>query len=169
MPQPWSACYDNFVKRSSSSAKRDRASGLAAIEFSLWLVVLLPLVLGMIDFGHYFYISVTAAEAARVGARTAAKVPMTPNPNCANTTLVSATALQAQNAATAYMSQAGLGSITTSPTAACTTDNGLTPVWRMQVKVDFVPLIGFVRSLMKTSTQCTGCVTFTQVTKLLGS
>ena len=75
---------------------------MATIEFALCLVVLLPLVLGMIDFGHYFYVSLTAAEAARVGARTAAKVQMT-NSNCSDAALVTSTTTTAQNAATSYM------------------------------------------------------------------
>ena len=162
-----------------SSSKRDQAGastrgrgqrGVASIELALCLVVLLPLVLGVIDFGYYFYVSVTAAEAARVASRTASTSAVGA---CTNTSAATAAANAAQSAATGYMTRAGLTSsvVTTTPTALCQTVGGLTPVWNVAVKVDFSPLIGFARTWMKPSTLggCTGCVTFTQTVFVLGS
>ena len=52
-------------------ARRQRSRGAAVIEMTLFLPLLMLLVFGMIDYGYYFYVSMTANEAARVALRTA--------------------------------------------------------------------------------------------------
>jgi Flp pilus assembly protein TadG len=153
----------------TASRRRDRQRGVAPIEFAISLVILVPMVLGMIDMGYYFFVSVTAAEAARVGARNASTSSVGA---CSNTTAVSAASLTIRNAATGYMTQSGLTGITTTPTAACGSVTGWTgPAWTVGVQVDFRPLVGVARAWMKPSTvmACTGCVTFTQSIVVGGS
>jgi Flp pilus assembly protein TadG len=160
------------LKRDDAGASRRRERGVAPIELALSLTILVPLVLGMIDLGYYFYISVTAAEAARVGARSASVSTVG---NCSNTGPVTAAAAAARAAANAYMTQSGLATISTTATAACTTYSAvtpaITPVWNVTMRVDFRPLVGVARTWMKPSpdTTCVGCVTFTQSISVVGS
>ena len=44
--------------------------GVAAVEFALLLPLIMTLLLGIIDWGYYFYLSETVVNAAREGART---------------------------------------------------------------------------------------------------
>ncbi|MFI7580519.1 TadE/TadG family type IV pilus assembly protein [Kocuria kalidii] len=44
--------------------------GAAAVEFALVVPVLLALLLGVIEFGHYFNVQISATHAAREAART---------------------------------------------------------------------------------------------------
>jgi Flp pilus assembly protein TadG len=148
--------------------RRDKQRGTAAIEMALSLiVVLLPLTLGMMDYGYYFYVSLTAAEAARVAARATSTTTAT---NCTTT---SAGISAGTTAATNYMNTIGLGgtsNLTVDITCGTTvTLPPLSPFWTVTVKVDFPPAIGFIRSLMKPSTRTTGWVVFSQSVKVLGS
>src|SRR6476659_612370 len=51
--------------------RRQRSRGVAALEFALSLTFLVPLLMGTLDFGYYFYIATNAQEAARAGVREA--------------------------------------------------------------------------------------------------
>ena len=42
---------------------------MAALELALSLTFLVPLMMGMLDFGYYFYIGTNAEEAARASVR----------------------------------------------------------------------------------------------------
>lgn len=78
-----------------SRARRYR--GNAAVEFALVLPLLMLLLLGMLDWGHYFYVAQVVTNAAREGAR-------------AGTLAIDvgdATA-DAANAVTTYLTNAGL-------------------------------------------------------------
>lgn len=44
--------------------------GAAAVEFALVVPILLALLLGVIEFGHYFNVQISATHAAREAART---------------------------------------------------------------------------------------------------
>jgi Flp pilus assembly protein TadG len=145
--------------------RRDKQRGTAAIEMALSLIVImLPLVLGMMDYGYYFYVSSTAAEAARVAARAAV---ITPAGTACATAGAGTTAARA--AATNYMNQIGLGgSSNLFVTVGCATVP-LSPWWTVSVEVNFPPAIGFIRSLMKPSTRTTGWVVFTQTVQVLGT
>ena len=159
------------LKRDEAGASRRRRGerGVAPIELALSLVVLVPLVLGMIDLGYYFYVAVTAGEAARVGARNVSKATVGP---CSNTTAANTAGGVAEDAAEAYFDQAGIGSITRTATASCGAAAGITgPVWTVSMQVDFRPLVGVARTWLKPSpdTSCVGCVTFTQAIRVPGN
>ena len=53
--------------------RRQRSRGVAALELALSLTFLVPLLMGMLDFGYYFYIGTNAEEAARAGVREAVR------------------------------------------------------------------------------------------------
>jgi hypothetical protein len=46
-----------------------REEGVAAVEFAICLIPLLLIVMGILDFGSYFYYAQTVANASRAGAR----------------------------------------------------------------------------------------------------
>ena len=55
--------------RARRAGRRPRSRGVAALELALSLTFLVPLLMGMLDFGYYFYIGTNAEEAARASAR----------------------------------------------------------------------------------------------------
>jgi Flp pilus assembly protein TadG len=79
---------------------RARERGAAAVEFALVLPILLFIVLGAIDWGHYFMVEQIAVNAAREGARVGSlHAPEAPDaPMLAD----------AETTASAYLSRAGL-------------------------------------------------------------
>lgn len=85
--------------KARSARARRRLQGAAALEFALVLPLLVVLLLGVIDFGHLFFVVNTMTNAAREGARRGAV-----DPNAATVTTT------AQNAARQYLTAAGLGS-----------------------------------------------------------
>jgi hypothetical protein len=59
--------------------RRRGEGGVAAVEFALvFTLIFLPLVLGSIDFGWYFFVSETVTNAAREGARAGSVVQPLP-------------------------------------------------------------------------------------------
>jgi Flp pilus assembly protein TadG len=147
--------------------RRCRQRGAAAVELGISLIVLMPLIFGMIDYGYFFYVSITASDAARAAARATANTPTT---TC-DAPSVALANIAGKAVATTYMNQTGLGSPTNLTfSATCAVVAGppaLGPVWTVTVKVDFPPLIGFIRSLMKPSTH-TGWVVFTETVAMPG-
>jgi Flp pilus assembly protein TadG len=140
-------------------ARRQRSRGAAIIEMVLFLPLLMLLVFGMIDYGYYFYVSMTANEAARVAARTASS---TLTGVCGTATAATA-ASNASAALSSYMAQIGMGTSTNlSSTVECVPDVALAlnPLWHVKVTVDFPPVVGFIKSLMKASTKTTGWVVY---------
>src|SRR6185295_17037603 len=61
------------MARSGRTPARNRSRGVAALEFALSLTFLVPLLMGMLDFGYYFWVGTNAQEAARAGVREAVK------------------------------------------------------------------------------------------------
>ena len=57
---------------------------MAALELALSLVFLVPLLMGMLQFGYYFYVASNAEEAARAGVREA----VMKGGNCADGALI---------------------------------------------------------------------------------
>ncbi|HWL85686.1 MAG TPA: TadE family protein [Polyangiaceae bacterium] len=108
--------------------------GTASIEFALVLLPFSLLVLGMIDYGWYFFVDLSCTNAVREGARAATTIPGA-CPNAA-----------AGNAGTTAAKQAlsGLFPSGYSPnvTATCTTVSG-SPQFQVLLELDFSQLTGF--------------------------
>jgi Flp pilus assembly protein TadG len=78
--------------------------GAAAVEFALVVPVLLLIVLGSIDWGYYFFVQQVVTNAAREAARVGTLTPFDPlNPGAD-----AASQDEAEDAATAYLANAGL-------------------------------------------------------------
>ncbi len=107
-----------------------RQRGIALAEFALTLPLFLVLLLGMLEYGYYFYVAVSATNAAREGAR-----------QCTLTS-VGACGACTPSAAVNYMGKIGLSSHTTA-TASCATTAG-TYMYTVNVTVDFPTLTGFL-------------------------
>ena len=61
---------------------RARERGAAVIEFALTLPLLVPLMLFMIEYGHFFWVTLNAVEAAKMGLASA--VTQNSSTNAAN-------------------------------------------------------------------------------------
>jgi Flp pilus assembly protein TadG len=142
-----------------SKCKRAQQRGAAAIEFALSLVLLIPLIFGILDYGYYFYVAVTTVEATRVAARQIAGLAVG---NCGSAAATATAALVAlpTGAGTVYMNQIGQAGNTT-VTATCGTLPA-DPTWNVKVQVDFRPVIGFLRAGMHPSIKTAGYVEFSQ-------
>jgi Flp pilus assembly protein TadG len=138
-------------------ANRQRARGAAIIEMTLFLPLLMLLVCGMIDYGYYFYVSMTANEAARVAARTASST----STGVCGSAAVTATATNAKAVLASYMGQIGMGTSTNlTSVVECVPSAGLDPLWHVKVTVDFPPAVGFIKSLMRPSTKTPGWLVY---------
>ena len=100
------------------------------------------LLLGMLDYGKYLYVSITATEAARQGARELSQIAVG---NCSAGTPVSTAISLAQGssgAAKTYMNQIGLSSSTT-VTATCLT-SPVNPTWQVSLQIDYTPTLKYL-------------------------
>ena len=116
----------------ATGMRRHRKShnrGLALLEFALSTPLLLTLLIGMIEYGYYFYVAVTAANAAREGARECTLVSLG---NCGTCT---------PSSAISYMDKIKLGGNTTAA-AACSNTNG-NIMYTVNVSVNFRTLTGY--------------------------
>jgi Flp pilus assembly protein TadG len=146
---------------------RSRSRGAAVIEFALTLPLLVPLMLFMIEYGHYYWVTLNAVEAAKLGLASAvAQNSATPAANCSDTTKVNAVTQNGHDAAVAYFTTnaPSLASAST-PTVTCVSgvvnSAPLTnPSWQIIVKMDFRPLVGFRLPWFRASTTVTGGITY---------
>jgi len=147
---------------------RVRARGAAVIEFALTLPLLVPLMLFMIEYGHYYWVTLNAVEAAKMGLASAVKqqTSTTHAANCADTAKVNVVTQKGHDDAVAYFTNncPALASAAT-PTVTCVngTVNGVTindPSWQIVVKMDFRPLIGFRLRWLRASTSLSGGITY---------
>jgi len=113
----------------SLKPRRRRQHGLALVEFALTLPVFLVILLGMMEYGYYFYVAVSANNAAREGAR-----------QCTLRSLGGCGACT-PSAAVDYMGNVGMRSRTTA-TATCDSTSG-TLMYTVRVAVDFPTLTGY--------------------------
>jgi Flp pilus assembly protein TadG len=113
---------------------KSNARGVAAIEFALILPVFLLLALGMIDYGWYFFIDLTATNASREAARIATTFPGA----CPNGDAVT----MAQSTAKAKMTTIGQGANTT-VTVTCNNSVAGDPEFQVDVEVNFPQLTGY--------------------------
>jgi Flp pilus assembly protein TadG len=157
--------------------RRPRSRGVAALELALSLTFLVPLLMGMLDFGYYFYIATNAEEAARAGVREAVRA----GGNCAltggatkilgETPAVGTGTACVGGAAYCYMNEAplsmgGVGGSTTvtltclTPATPMPDTAAINPTWRIKVQVDFWPATTFCKWMMPASA-VTGKVKYT--------
>jgi Flp pilus assembly protein TadG len=149
--------------------KRARQRGAAAIEFALSLVLLIPLIFGILDYGYYFYVAVSTVEATRVVARQVAGQPVGACGTAAATAAATLVTASGTSAGTAYMNQAGmLQGPNTTVTATCGAAP-VNPTWNVKVQVDFRPLVGFLRAGMHRSIKTAGYVEFSQSLYVAGN
>ena len=109
--------------------------GAAAVEFAILLPVLCAILLGMIDYGFYFFLNSTAVNAAREGAR--AGVVITTNATDVET--------EAASVATSYLNGANisLGSCTNCASVSAAVVGGTN--LQVTVSIDpYQPLTGFL-------------------------
>lgn len=122
--------------------------GVAALEFALVLPFLLVLLMGMIDYGYYFYVNSTVVNAAREGARNGVVQPT-----------VTLAQQEAQRTARAYLVAAGIGDGVNAtylnnadvpmPTYDASTGNPTSGLLSVTVTVSsFQPLTGFLPSTL---------------------
>jgi len=107
-----------------------RQRGIALMEFAVTLPLFLVLLLGMMEYGRYFYVAVSATNAAREGARQCTLTSLGACGNCN------------PSAAVSYMNRIGMGS-NTSVTGSCANLAG-TFMYTVNVTVDFPTLTGFL-------------------------
>jgi Flp pilus assembly protein TadG len=135
--------------------KRLGQRGAVAVEFAFSLFFLIPLLLGMLDYGYYFWVGVNAAQAANKGLYAATS--QTPNlvAGCAvgSAAAVAVASAAATTAVTTQMTQglpAGFAAYTTIPVNDCISAPN-DPSWEIQVQVDFPPVVGFLNPWMPAS------------------
>ena len=137
------------------------------IEFALTLPLLVPLMLVMIEYGHYYWVTLNAVEAAKMGLASAVTQQNSTNAaNCADTTKVAIVTAKGHDDAVAYFTTntPALTSAAT-PTVTCVsgTINGApvtNPSWQIVVKMDFRPLIGFRLPGLRASSTVSGGITY---------
>ena len=121
--------YVRFYKRFSQRSRARRSQrGATIAEFAIVLPLFLVLLMGMLDYGYFFYIEVTAAGAAREGARQCTLVALGACGNCNPVAAVN------------YMDSVGMGEYTTA-TANCASSNG-TLMYTVDGDVDDPTLTG---------------------------
>jgi len=123
----------------TSTARRDRQRGAAAVEFALVLPLLLTLVLGSIDWGWFFFIDQLVTNAAREGARAGSVLPPRP------TSTASQAEDAAEQAASAYLTRATLAP--KGVAASFTTVDG-TDAIQVTITYPVGSLTGFLSALM---------------------
>jgi Flp pilus assembly protein TadG len=134
--------------------KRSRERGAAAVEFALVLPFIVILMLGMLDYGYYFYVGVNATEAARAAAMQAVQTAQAQHSgagiaNCADASVANVVGPPNPSApaaaATAYMTTNMNATIAGYTTTTVTCDAKPTnPSWKVYVQVDFPPASGFM-------------------------
>ena len=146
-------------------AKRSRQRGTAVVEFALCLFILVPLMLGMIDYAYYFYVGMNVVEAQHEGLLAAGRTVVSDCTVGANAAAKAAAITAAEAAETAYMTSAGLTNVTlvTSTWApACPCSAAVTNTcWDLNLSADFTPIVGWVGWWMKKSPSTPTQVRFT--------
>ena len=145
------------LKPERTKTTRSRERGAAAVEFALCLFFLIPLTLGVLDYGYYFYIGLNIVEAQQAGITAASRTAVLDCTNSANNPAKAAAVAAAQLAETTYLTNAGLASTvtlvstTTAPVCQCVAAATKT-CWELALAADFKPIIGRVAPWMKSVT-----------------
>jgi Flp pilus assembly protein TadG len=109
-------------------------SGASAVEFAIILLPFCLLLMGMIDYGWYFFVDLACTNAVREGARVATTYPGA----CPNAAATTAGVAAVGN----YVSGLLPPSYSPSVTATCTTANG-SPQFNFVLTLVFPQLTGF--------------------------
>lgn len=130
--------------------RRDGQRGAAALELAISTVFLIPLLVGMTQFGYYFYVAMNVLEAQHRGLVAASRTTVATCSAPAATITAAQTA--ASNAVDSYLSANNLGSILTlsGKTPTCGT-SPVNPTWTMTLVADFRPPWGKVMAWDKAS------------------
>jgi hypothetical protein len=132
---------------------RFKQRGAAALEFALSTIFLVPLILGTLDFGYYFWVSVNIAEAAKeVGMAASRAAPgLTDCGNIAQAPLIAAGVAAGTLRKTAYMAAAGSG--LPSPVVPTITCANVPPgSFSTVLEVNFPLPVGMVRAMLPAGT-----------------
>jgi Flp pilus assembly protein TadG len=144
---------------------------VAAIEFALGMLLFLPTLFLVIDYGYFYYVAITATEASRVGALQLWNQSVGSCANAANVSTATTLVQGSSGDVKTYMAQIGMDTRTT-VTATClaaasTPANLSNPTWTLQVKVDFpLPVPTFGLGIPRSATPGNGL--FTQNLTLQG-
>jgi Flp pilus assembly protein TadG len=134
------------LKRAPRTSLLRSTRGAAAVEFALILLPFCMLMLGMIDYGWYFYVDLACTNAARDGARTATTV------TGACSTGSSACITAATNDLSSVLPKSYTPTITCPCTTTTDTSTGTTwPQYTCNVTLDFKQLTGFSAVTMPSS------------------
>ncbi len=98
------------------AGRRDAQRGAAAIEFALAMFFLAPLLMGMMQYGYYFYVAMNVLEAQHQGLVAAARtqgVSCAVTASAAQVTARTAAQTAASTAITTYLTNNGLNSVVT--------------------------------------------------------
>jgi Flp pilus assembly protein TadG len=111
---------------------RKRQRGSTLVEFALTLPLFFVLVIGMLEYGYWFYVAVSATSAAREGARQCTLVSLGACGDCD------------PSAAVDYMGAIGLDEYTDAD-ATCENSAGAL-MYTVDVTVDFPTLTGYLQT-----------------------
>jgi Flp pilus assembly protein TadG len=153
-----------FLRRMRRGARGER--GAVTVELALSLFLLLPLMFATFNYAYYFWIAITATEAAQLYARTALTsggAPMTTCPTAISTPTFAAQQAAAFTAAQNYINaRTGLPtSYVTRPASVVANDTCTNAVvgppavpfgWRIALQVDFPPIAPMTLPFMPAST-----------------
>jgi Flp pilus assembly protein TadG len=141
--------------RLKPTKRRDAERGAAAVEFAIASMFLIPLLLGMLDVGTYFYIGLNVTEAQHLALATAASQTVTDcsasATNAQKTAKNNAASLGAA-AVTTYLTNNGVFSLLTlsGATPSCS-NTPINPTWTMTLVADYKAPFGKVMPWDKAS------------------
>jgi Flp pilus assembly protein TadG len=129
-------------------------SGAAAVEFALWLMILTPTLLSIIDLGRYIYLRMEVSNTAQTAVQAAWKTCDTPpTSTCGNFNTALATAItNASDLGTAVTEQSGqraegyycadvsTGALVTNAGTTCTSGAKAGYYFKLQVSYTYAPV-----------------------------
>jgi Flp pilus assembly protein TadG len=118
-------------------------SGVASVEFALILLPFCLLLMGMIDYGWYFFVDLACTNAVRAGARSATTFPGAIAAPC-----LAAASQQGQTTAKTAINNLiagapGIAAYAAAPICSCALDAGGNPQYTCAINANFARLTGF--------------------------
>jgi TadE-like protein len=118
-------------------------NGVASVEFALILLPFCLLLMGMIDYGWYFFVDLACTNAVRAGARSATTFLGATAAPCLGGASQQGTTT-AKNAINNLMGGApGIAAYAAAPVCSCVLDAGGNPQYTCAINANFVRLTGF--------------------------